>query len=243
MATVICIDGLGGHPEITFGLLSDFLEEDSHEVIIPDTSKVVTHEDRVQLALNAYHENAKDGESIFFVGQSAGGSAVRIATERLYQQKIQLAGVALLSPAMPWGIQYMTRTLLNVMRGRVKELLLGRVIRTTTHEYRTLVEPGLNDRVLQAVIHRTAISGKEARTLAFFPPRLGYHNSPTLLVYGTRDEWINPRAQEELARRIHMNHQRLSVSPIKGAGHLTLASWQAPMVLSEIREWINDCER
>ncbi len=239
MATVICVDGLGGHPEVTFDFLKRKLLSADHEVVVIDTSSVVTHEDRVRLVLDAYYSHVTGSEAVFLVGQSAGGSAVRIVAERLHQLRRPLAGVVMLSPAMPWGIQYMTETLWKVMRGRVSDLMLGRMIRTTEHEYRVLVEPGIHSNIERAVRHRTMISGNEARTLAFVPPVFHGYNYPTLHVFGDQDRWINCKAQWKLGRKMLSAGQQAEIIELKNVGHLTLASWQAPWVATQILRWIS----
>lgn len=232
MATVICVDGLGGHPKTTFGGLMEALKE--HDVVLVDTEFVYEHEDRVQFVLDAYRECGD--KDVFLIGQSAGGSAVRVAAERLEKMGKHLSGVVLLSPAMPRGIPFMTTTLVDVMLPRWKELLLGLTIFSTEEEYRALVTP-LPLASEYAVTNRRPISGVEGRMLAFLPPKFVGYSFPTLHIFGGKDRWIAPRAQRKLARKL-AQRSKVTLHKVSKAGHLVLASNEKTEIIEMIREWI-----
>ena len=235
MSTVICVDGLGGHPEVTFGYLKKVLNKGGHTVVLPSTFHVHSHEDRVHLALRAF--DMCDDTSIFLLGQSAGGSAVRIAAERLSKVGRHLSGVIQLSPAMPFGILFMTPTLLRAIGKRWHELLRGEKIIPTREEYAALVSPLQREIQDRIVSWRQPISGKEARTLALAPPRFDGYTFPTLHIFGDQDKWIAPSAQFKLSKKLG-KRSKVSVHEIKGAGHLTLASEKKEGVARIIQEWI-----
>jgi len=234
---VICVDGLGGHPDTTFGLLQKELEQDGHTVLILDTSRVQTHEDRIRLVLCACSKHPT--EDVVLVGQSAGGSAVRVAAERLERQGKRLAGVILLSPAMPFGIPFMTMPLLRVMAGRLAELFLGKDIFPTKEEFGTLTAPLAPEVSGEAVAMRQSIPGREARTLAFAPPKFVGYTTPTHYIFGKSDAWVAPRAHIAFATKIG-KHSKTTVSVLGSAGHLTLASENRHDVAKIIQKWIAD---
>jgi alpha-beta hydrolase superfamily lysophospholipase len=234
-ATLICVDGLGGHPETTFGCLKKTLEQMGHKVVLIDTPGVRTHEDRVQLILDEY--TLQHGGDIFLVGQSAGGSAVRIAAERLEKLGKCLTGIIQLSPAMPFGIVFMTWPLARVMKGRLWELFLGRSISTTMREYKTLVSPLSQEVEYEIVTSRQPVPGLEGRTLAFNPPRFVGYSFPTLHIFGSEDRWIAPRAQHILSKRLRKRSKTISYE-VAGAGHLTLMSEKRNKIFALIQEWI-----
>ncbi|MEX1120340.1 MAG: alpha/beta hydrolase family protein, partial [Candidatus Paceibacterota bacterium] len=219
MVTIICVDGLAGHPEYTFSALQSALEANGHIVNTIDTSAVASHADRVKLALCAYDTAMKP---VVFVGQSAGGSAVRIAAERLEKEGKPLAGVVLLSPAMPRGILFMTRALWSVMKGRVREVFLGKPIRPTEKEYTTLIEPLPFIEGFAAIRSRQVVSGIECRDLLFPPKFVGY-SYPTLHIWGVEDRWIAPSAQRKLNTMLKKSSE-VTTHELPHMGHLTLAS-------------------
>lgn len=235
MALAILVDGLAGRPETTFGSLKDELEQGGHRVVLIDTSRVVTHEDRVQLVLNCYN-NSMD-EEVFFIGLSAGGSAVQVAAERIGKSE-HLEGAILLSPAMPRGVFFMTRPLGWLILARLKNLLMDTTIVPTAEEYEELVSPlpeELREEILGA---RQPISSKEAFILTVRPPKLGKYHCPTLLIYGSEDRWITPQSYWELFRRIRAQGQAINIHEVAGAGHLVLASHKRSEVIETILDWI-----
>lgn len=250
MATVICVDGLAGHPQTTFGSLKKRLEEDGHHVFLADTSSVVTHEGRVEIALNAYegYSDYSPGK-IFLVGQSAGGSAVRVAAEEIDAMEARsplLGGIVMLSPAVPRGILFMTKPLWQVIKKRWKELLFGLVVNPTEEEFESLVHPLPANARSSIIASRQPVSGVEARTLALWPPALQPYQYPTLHVYGDADTWIAPSAQgvfgKKLRKVLGIEHL-LETKVVPGAGHLTLASDQGSEVIEHIALWIRRQDR
>ena len=239
MAIVLCMDGLGGRPETTFGLLKLRLERDGHRVVLIDTKGIVTHEDRVRLVMEEFWRNqtVTQMRKIVLIGQSAGGSAVRIAAERLCRSDMYVSGVVLLSPAMPFGVWFMTAPLWQVMKNRLGDILKGRMVHMTEYEYELLTAPLNPDSRDQIIRDRQPVSGVEARTLALCPPAIRGHRYPTLHVYGDQDGWISPSAQRKLSRKL-LSNGPTTVRRICGAGHLVLASRERYHVIREIQHWI-----
>jgi len=234
MATIICVDGLGGHPKTTFGFLKKELVRQGHEVILLDTSGVRSHQDRIQLVLNEYYRHSG---KVFFVGQSAGGGAVRVAAEWLSKKKSPVAGVIQLSPSVPRGILFMTAPLWSVMKKRLWDLIRGNLVKTTGEEYKTLVgyvAPELRDEVYES---RTPISCVEARELALYPAKFQGYGFPTLHIYGDRDPWISPKAQGRLNLQMS-KYSTVTTHVVKGGGHLTLASDSRIKMSISILHWI-----
>lgn len=236
MATIICMDGLGGHPDTTFGSLRNVLESDGHKVVIIDTSSVVSHEDRVKLILEAYN-NLGGNRDLFLLGQSAGGSAVRITAEKLENMGKLLGGVILLSPAMPFGVWFVTLSLMKVMLANLREFLFGQTVTITEIEHLTLVEPIAIKASPELITKRQPISCIEGRELAFYPPKFVGYKFPTLHIFGEKDAWISPRAQRVFSKMLRRSSTTVS-SEILGAGHLTLASEKSGDVVRTIQEWI-----
>lgn len=236
MATIICVDGLGGHPNTTFENLWA-LEGDGHKVVVVDTTSVRTHKDRVQLVLDECHKHS-DEAKIVLLGQSAGGSAVRIAAERLEKEGERLSGVILLSPAMPFGIWFMTWTLFHVMRRYLRELVTGQDTILSEADYKALISPvpaEIGDRFFASSL---PIPGKEARELAFCPPGFEGSEFPTLHIFGKEDKWIAPSAQRSLAKKL-CRMSAVKTVEVQGAGHLTLSS-NSNEVVKIIKDWINN---
>jgi len=196
------MDGLGGCPQVTFGELKTALERNNHRVVLVNVLGIQTHEGRIERVLACYeHERSeRPNEPIYFAGQSAGGDAIRIAAERLASENRDacVAGVILLSPAMPRWVLFLTHVLFVTMAKRLVDLMLGRVVETTELEYEALVAPLPSHMREHIVAHRMPISGKEGRTLAFYPSKFKGYPFPTLHVYGDRDQWIAPHAQAKL---------------------------------------------
>lgn len=237
MATIICVDGLAGDPVTTFGVLKKRLQADGHNVVILETSAVYQHEDRVHLALDAYESHR--GDEVFLVGQSAGGSAVRIAAERLEKEEKHLAGVILLSPAMPRGIFFMTVPLLWVVLARFKALVVGEMVQPTEKEFYSLVAPLPEDVREDVIASRQPVSGVEARTLAVWPPKFVGYKFPTLHIWGDQDMWVSSSAQHKLSKKL-LKAGYASANPIPGVGHLTLASDKQEEVMGLIERFIDD---
>lgn len=248
MATIVCADGLAGLPTMTFGTLRTALIEAGHKALFVDMSHVETHEDRIGAVQKAYNQALALGEKVFLVGQSAGGSAVRVVAEDLCQvtgghSGEHLQGIIMLSPAVPSGQIFMTIPLCKVILRRAWDLLRGRMVNPTAEEYESLVAP-LPERVREHVIEsRQAVSGIEARTLAFSPPPLRKIGVPVLHIFGNKDTWIAPYAQRKLAKRMRKIEEEsdafVQSIEIDGAGHLTLASELEGEVIERIVRWID----
>ena len=240
------MDGLGGLPAQTFKLLKTILEAKDqavrNEVILAQIEGIRTHEDRIQQVLElfrAVQDRAKrEGIKIFLVGQSAGGSAVRIAASRLKGQK-ELAGVILLSQAMPRGIVFMTMPLAKAMWAKVRSVLFGEVIHTTEEQYGSLIEPIPVTEWADAVLNRQPLSGPESRDLAlwFNTPALQSYECPTLDIWGELDQWISATAHRKLYGLLRKLCRDVSYMEVPGSGHLTLASSQKYEVIRKIMEW------
>lgn len=234
------MDGLAGHPLTTFGALKNKLETKDHSVIILDFEGIRTHEDRIKRVLDSYQHVAavKQDERIFLVGQSAGGSAVRIAGERIGEGG-NLAGVIMLSPAMPRSIWFLTLTLFMTMAKRVTELLFGKnaTSHLTEQEHLALVSPIDKELGMQAVSNRPDIPLKEARKLAFYPDQLGQCPFPILHVYGEKDQWIAARAQRKLCAILARNGSQIESYGMPRSGHVTLLSQDRESVTDIIETW------
>ncbi|MCW9054692.1 MAG: alpha/beta hydrolase [Candidatus Pacebacteria bacterium] len=232
------MDGLAGHPETTFKGLKDTLESDGHHVVLVDTATVRTHEDRVQLVLDAYHANKP--QTIFLVGFSAGGSAVRIAAERLERAGEDVAGVVLLAPAMPAFIPFATKELVKVMKDRVADIILGRTFLLSEREYQTLASPIHQDKMNEIVKSGREVSGVEARRLAFCPPRFVGYSYPTLHMWGSKDRWIAPHAQHRFGAKLRKRSSATVTSyEVSESGHYVLASEKRGEVVEGIQRWIS----
>lgn len=249
MAIIICVDGIGGCPHVTFGELQSALGT-QHAVVIADTSDVKTHNDRITRALRLYERACLDHNSeIYLAGQSAGGGAVRIVAEEIEKRDTaagyasRLTGVILLSPAVPRFVLYLTLPLLKLMLVRVLHLLFGWTMHSTEKEFGILTGPMPSSTKGRVISNRTAFPGKETRELAFFPRKLrGYRRFRTLHVYGTRDSWIAPSAQEKLGRLLQKSGANVTTIVVEGAGHITLASEKRYEVIEVIRQWIQKAE-
>lgn len=238
MSHVICVDGLGGVPEVTFSKLRLALEKAKHTVHYVMTGDVISHEDRIDrvhrtiLAVRREYPHDK----FFLIGQSAGGSAVRCAIALLSDENLP-HGIILLSSAMPSGIWYATTTLMRIMLRYGVRLFGNQPILLTDKELVDLLAPlpeGCEKKIPGSQVE---IATAEARKLAFFPDPLQEIPRNCAIIYGDKDRWVRPRAQEILARRIReqcrdaRNKVVVTTTRISGAGHLTLLHGEA---ISEI---------
>lgn len=243
MKIMICVDGLAGHPQTTFKRLKGYLASSSCRVALADTSRVQTFEDRVQLVIE-YYRLAIDSyprAEIFLVGQSAGGLAVLTALSRVYEEGIGkgIAGVILLSPALPRFYNYMTRSLFQVMRAHLGELLFGKKpINLNPDEYRSLIKPMGGATFEEVCAARLPISVVEARKLAFFPPKLGNIRCPIFHAYGDSDNWINPEAQRKFAIELMKGNDMSTSYEAPEAGHITILSGNTGSLIIKIQDWI-----
>lgn len=239
MATVVCMDGLGGLPEMTFGGLRHSLSSYGHKIVLCRTEGIERHEQRVIRVLEAITSTLNRGDT-FLLGQSAGGGAVRRAAEILCRKKddFGIKGLILLSQSMPRYRLYMTPYLLRNMLQRMYHLVCAKDISPTEKEYARVVEP-LSEELRPLMIkYRQMIPGKEARELAFNAPKLGIYHVPLLVIYGEKDRWISPRAHANLGQKLVERAPSVRLVEVPGSGHLTLASDCRAQVILEIKNWI-----
>jgi hypothetical protein len=198
MATVICVDGVGGNPTFPFRELKWALEEIGHKVVLVDVNEISTHKDRVIRVLVAYYKERLKGEDeICFLGFSAGGSAVYTSASDLYEAEEKVHKVILISPAVPLQaiptfMTSMTPELRSGIANNFLDLVLGREISITEKEYVDLMAPFEPEFADELLDNRQKIPGKEARRLAFFPYVFRGYDYPTLMIYGCCDRWISP---------------------------------------------------
>lgn len=237
------MDGLGGDPETTFGELKLRLESEGHRVVILCTTGIHTHEGRVMAVIEAFGKlmSVDSRTKIFLIGFSAGGSAVRLAAAQIgkhLESKERLGGVILLSQAMPRGINYLTWPLLRTMLWRTFHLIFGLDIDSSEAEYRRLIEPVSNDRRDEVVRSRTTIPGPEARTLALWAPKFERYSYPSLVIYGSSDRWIAPRAHRKMIALLELENLIVTRYEVPNSGHLVLASRGREEVIRRIQSWI-----
>ena len=238
MSTIICMDGLGGQPETTFAFLKEMLEKDGHVVILVSISgsENWSHRDRIERVKKEISDCTD--KNIFLVGQSAGGSAVQIAAD---ETEKEIKGVIAMSPALPRGYFYLTLPLFLIMT-RWKNfwrILLGRALAPTKREFEAFVSPLVSSRREKILESRQLIPGKEARELAFYPPKKVRPSSQTLIVFGEKDQWISPRALRKFAKQQKQKFPELiSILEVKESGHLTLSSHRRNTVVRMIKNLI-----
>lgn len=245
MISFVFMDGLGGRPETTFGSLKKILNILGYRAEFANTHCINSRKDRVNevldecyAELNYMNLKCPDKKNkLFLIGESAGGGAVLEVAQRL-QGGNSFAGVILLSPCMPFGFNYMTWKLFWVMICNLFYLVFGLPVRLTENQYGSLIKP-VDDSKLQVIVNnRQTISGREARELAFFPPKFKPLNCPVLYIYGNQDHWINPKAHRKLCARFKETSKLFEYFEIHGAGHLTLASDGHEIATGRIMEWI-----
>ncbi|MEI6057348.1 MAG: alpha/beta fold hydrolase [bacterium] len=245
MITVICMDGLGGRPEVTFASLKKALELEGHKVVLVNVEGIQTDGDREQRVLNAFYvekalgENEqKEDRKIFLLGHSAGGGAVRKAAERLSGDKA-LSGIIVGSQSMPRFVPFMTRQLFMSMLGQFHNLVLGRPINTTAAQYKRLIEPMPETQKRVAIQERQTIAGREARKLAFYPDSLKDYACPTLYIWGSKDQWISASAHRKLYLMLKKcNASTTTALEVEDSGHDTLASKKGGWVIEKIIDWV-----
>ena len=238
MALYIYMGGLADNPEATTQLLKEKLEITGHTFVSVKVDGIITHDNRIARVINMFnHQYLKQGhKQIILVGQSAGGSAVREAAKRL-EGHCALKGVVMLSPAMPRGIFFLTWTLFKRMARRIDDLLLGCSMDLTVEEHTALISPMESKALKAAVEARVQVPGNEARELAFLPPTFKPYSAPTLIIYGTEDQWINPKAQEKLINLMRKSGMYVERFIVYGAGHITLGSPKQNQVIETILSW------
>lgn len=242
-ATVIYVGGLGDCPSVAACSLQERLEKQGYSVIVPETAWIHDHDDRIYMTLHEYYRAVKGEGPVFLIGQSAGGSAVRVTAEVLHHEgSHRLAGVILLSPAMPRSVDLLwlrssTPATQKLMKRHWREILSGEMIDQTAVEFESRVAPLAPEVRDEVLASRQPVPGAEARTLALWPPKMGIYVYPTLHVWGSIDACIDPKAQATLSRKLQA---MTNTEPhmIVGAGHSTLASAQREAVLGIIEDWI-----
>lgn len=241
MATFLCMDGLGGTACVTFSYFKKQAELVGHKVVYLATSEIKTHQDRVARVINGMNDFYKPGEKLFLVGQSAGGSAVRIACEDPTLAE-KVSGIILLSPAMPRGIWYMTWALFRTMISwrYLWKLLCGvGEIVVRRFDYIQLIFPIKSNLIGHALSRIAPIPSQEARELAFYPPKLKPIDTHVLIIYGKQDRWINSTSFHILARKIGRITKSCKSICFGEAGHLTLMSRGRETVMERVLVWIN----
>ncbi len=237
MATIICVDGLSGNPKSTFFYLASALDVASHKVVfLPDLPylPVVSHSNRVDDICRAFNR-VKGDSNVFLIGQSAGGSAVLQATSRITDSRLR--GIVILSPAMPSGINNLTPTLFRIMFHNLRRLLGNKPFKLTDKELLSLLHPVPDKYRCRVIRDQTEIHPREARRLAFFPPRLRPIGVPCLHIYGAQDRWISPSAQVRLSASLNRKCQKYRTIEVPDSGHMTLLH---PATPSLIMDWIRD---
>ena len=239
MATIICVDGLGGSPSVTFDRLTTHAESAGHRVVSVKTDGIVRHSDRVNRLICTYLDLKPilpEGTDIFFVGHSAGGSAVMNSLRHL---KHLPRGVVLLSPALPRGVKYLTPQLLRVMVRNWREFIFGREINLSGHEFSLLSGPLVN---ASPNIRPLPISGYEARDLALRAP--SFQSLPSeceiLHMWGEKDVWISLKGQMTLNDKLveTSGRNRVTTVTFEKSGHALLHSLERDDVIKRILKWI-----
>lgn len=236
MVTVICVDGLAGNPRTTFSSLRQELEEHEVRVEMLPSLPVTCHSDRTSDVLRMVKRSQKWGP-VHLVGQSAGGSAVFNAAPRIHNPNFK--SIILLSPAMPRGINYMTKTLLWIMLRNLHNLFGKKPFSLGGLDLLSLLSPVPQELCNEITRDSVPISPKEARELAFLPPKLGRISVPCLHIYGAKDRWISPWAQVNLRNRLVQKSPKYVGMEIPDAGHATLYH---PATSAFICSWIQSFE-
>lgn len=244
MATIICVDGLSGNPRLTFFYLASALSVANHTVVfLPDLPylPVVSHSNRVEDIYRAFNR-VKGDSSVFLIGQSAGGSAVLQATSRITDSRLR--GIVILSPAMPSGINYLTPTLFRIMFHNLYRLFGNKPFKLKDEELLALLHP-VPDKYRDRIIRdQTEIHPREARRLAFFPPRLRPIGVPCLHLYGAQDRWISPSAQVRLSASLNRMCQKYRTIEVPDSGHMTLLNPATPILIMDwIRDGLDSCNK
>jgi pimeloyl-ACP methyl ester carboxylesterase len=241
MATVICMDGLGGHPEVTFGELKIELERGGHKVVYAEVEGINSHDERIQRIVDAfYKERFTAQDKIFLVGQSAGGGALRSAAKVLSRRNEEVSGVILLSPSMPRFEWFMTKPLAKCILRHLWRLFLAQDINSTQEQYESIIDPVAAELKTKVIENRLALPGRESRTLAFWPPPLTCYSYRTLYVYAEHDNWIATSAHKRLCLKLSKLVPSFTEYEVLGSGHITLLSEKRSEVISKIVNWIQN---
>lgn len=251
MGTIICVGGLVDCPKETFAELRKTLENKGHLVVIPDTEDVHTHQDRITLVMDEYRRVLRESRhkesgkvQIFLVGQSAGGSAVRVVAEELHQKgDTYLKGVVLLSPAMPRSLRFRwlrssTESTRAFFKHHFAEIMSGKMIDQTAMEFEARVAPLADDVRDRVLASRQPVPGAEMRTLALWPPRMRVYLYPTLHLYGAQDSCIDPVVQGKFGQDLE-SMTLTDTHVFVGAGHALLGSSVREEVVELIARFID----
>lgn len=233
------MDGLGGIPSTTFSGLKGELEKDGHRVVLINVDGIECHNDRIWRVTKTYNNErtSSPGEQIYLVGQSAGGSAVRICAENLQSSGGSMPdGIILLSPAMPRFVWFTTPVLAWLMIKYIWKLLFARRIFITSEDFLKLIGPIDQN---GGDVRMKGIPGKEARSLAFYPRKFRGCSCPVLLIYGDMDNWIAPRAQIKLGDMLRRTSKNVELVRIPGSGHVTLLSSSKQIIYNTIKRWVS----
>jgi pimeloyl-ACP methyl ester carboxylesterase len=146
----------------------------------------------------------------------------------LLDEKYLPHGIVLLSSAMPRGIRYGTKTLRRIMIRYWLRLFTDEYISLTDDELLDLVRPVPDSSIPIITRSQPQTATAEARKLAFYPDKLKPVRCHCSIIYGDKDQWINPNSQETLARNIRTVNRTAGIKAvvttnrIPGAGHLSL---------------------
>lgn len=237
-------------------------------VVHVTTKDIKTHAQRVGRIKNAFNSAlATRSDKVFIIGQSAGGSAARIAAEDIFENDMQnrskLGGIVMLSPAMPSGIWFQTWTLFKTML-RYLPQMFGIGLHKRPHQssrrknenldafwlarddHSALISPyktvGLQDYTGYALEDAEGIPAHEAWQLAFSPPGLRQIGCPVLHIWGDQDRWIDPGAQVKLNKKLSalVPQGQLQTLVVSGAGHIVFYAGcdEARHVSDTICNWI-----
>lgn len=239
MTAFICMDGLGGNPELTFYFLKKEFGQENNQITLIDISNSEnwTHRDRINKVCQEIA--ACSDPIIFLVGQSAGGSAVQIAAA---ESSRKISGVIALSPALPRGYLFFTSTLLKMMLRwkNIWRIILGKTLVPTKEEYRSLISPFPEEHSELLLSSIQPIPGRESRELAFFPPKKSKVVCPMLIVFGAKDQWISCQSLRKFATTQKKNFPSLvSVLEVENSGHLSMFSKRKKDVIVFIKNWIS----
>lgn len=178
------------------------------------------------------HEVSQSSKKVCIIGQSAGGLAALIAANN-YPEKV--AGIIAVSPAMPKGISPIGWPLRRVMWRYYYNMFKSHLIYVSTKDYATLALGGVADPE-KLLKHRDVISGREAYELATpeLQPELGDIEIPVVHIYGGKDNWVKPSAQEKLLNQLDP-YKTASIF-LPNAGHLPVHTKDGAQTVQEALE-------
>jgi pimeloyl-ACP methyl ester carboxylesterase len=172
---------------------------------------------------------AQEGRPVCIIGQSAGAlAALMVASD----SPAMVRGVIAVSPAMPKGISPLSLSLMSVMWKYYHHMYMSHLIEVNPKDYTRLALNGVSKPEI-LLENRDKISGREAYELATdsLQPRLGEIYVPVVHVYGTKDRWVNPRAQRKLSQLL--GNKKISIA-VGGAGHLPTHHHKGERVIADV---------